>query len=143
LLARMAVAVEWRRAGWERRVRDGLLDLLGLDEPVCTRGDGVDPLRARSDGDARDAVPVRLLLQPAGVREDHARLRGERGQIEIAERIADLEEPPSADLLENRAGPWMRRKDDRLTEAVEAVDDPAQAVRLDVGLAVDGHEHVV
>ena len=57
-----------------------------VDEHVRARLDRVDPLRRRPQRHARHAVPVRLLLQPARVGDDHARLRGERGEVEVAER---------------------------------------------------------
>src|SRR5436309_3445762 len=54
-----------------------------VDEDVCSDLDRVDPFRRRTRGDAGHAVPVRLLLEPARVGDDHARLRDERGHVEV------------------------------------------------------------
>ena len=62
-----------------------------VDETVRAEIDGVDPLGARPERDARHAVPVGLLLQAARVGDDHARLRGERGEVEVPERLRDAD----------------------------------------------------
>ena len=51
---------------------DGSDELLGIvvHEGVRSLLDGVHPLRGRPRSHARDAVPVRLLLQPARVGDD-------------------------------------------------------------------------
>ena len=96
------------------------------------------------DGHARDAVPVRLLLQPARVGDDHARLRGERGELEVAERLDQrgrgrrARVPPPA-CARASAGD---REDDQLVDPVQALDDAAEARLLDVRLAVDRRDDV-
>ena len=126
-----------RRAAARRRARARarrpLASALGVvvDEHVRARRDRVDPLGRRPQRHARDAVPVRLLLQPARVGEDHARLRGERGEVEVAERLtsrtcgAESRARPPASAARVRGcagkttGPSTRR---------EALDDAAAAV---------------
>ena len=82
------VAVELRPVVGHPRRADGLDEPVGVvvDENVRTDLDRVHPFRRRPCGHARHAVPVRLLLEPAGVGDDHACLRGERGEVEVAER---------------------------------------------------------
>ena len=77
-----------RSAGHRRRRRQPRRGVgVVVDEHVRAHLDRVDPLRGRAQGHARHAVPVRLFLQAAGVGHDHARLRGEGRELEVAERI--------------------------------------------------------
>ena len=86
----VAVAVELRAVGGHRaRPRRRCGDRAGSSStstfaPASTVSTHSVEGRERH---ARHAVPVRLLLQAAGVGEDHARLRGERGEVEVAERL--------------------------------------------------------
>ena len=138
----VAVAVELRRVLRQARRGDRLDEPVGVvvDEDVGARLDGVDPLRGRPQRHARDAVPVRLLLQAARVGDDHARLRGERGQVEVAERLGEEDVRPERRQRGARAR--VRREDDRLLEPVQAVDDAREPLRAHVRLAVDGREQV-
>ena len=142
----MAVAVEHGPPGGHVRLRRRRGDQVGIvvDEHVRAGLDGVHPLRRGAHRHARDAVPVRLLLQPAGVGEDHARLRGERGELEVAERLdeADVRAELDPGLGERRAGARVGREDDRLLEPAQPLGDAAQARLRDVGLAVDGRDRV-
>src|SRR5215217_692782 len=79
-IGRMAVAVK----GWVLGAR---LSLAGrghyragvrAHEAVPAGLDGLDPFRVLPQRDARDFVPVRLLLDATGVSEDDARLGGQR-----------------------------------------------------------------
>jgi hypothetical protein len=92
-----------------------------VDEHVRALRDGVDPLRRRTDGDARHAVPVRLLLEAAGVRDDHARLRCERGELEVAQRLdqADVVAERELLLVDTRSRARVHREDDHLVDPVE------------------------
>ena len=73
--------------------------------PAATR---VDPLGRGAHRDARDAVPVRLLLEAARVGRDHARLRCGRGECEVAERLAELDVRPERDRLASPARAAVR-----------------------------------
>src|ERR1700747_3008516 len=88
-LRRRPVAVQLRALVGHARGGDLIGEPRGgvVDEGVGADLHRVDPFRRRSSGHARDAVPVRLLLQPAGVGDDHACLRAERGHVEVAERL--------------------------------------------------------
>ena len=89
-------------------------------------------------------MPVGLLLEAARVGEDHARLRGERGQVEVAERRAD--DDVGAELepcpVECSARARVDREHDGLLEPADAFDDPPQALRGRVCLAVDREQEV-
>src|SRR3954451_19745390 len=82
-IGRMAVAVKgWvlgARASLAGRVHD--LAGVGAHEAVPAGLDGLDPFRVFTQRHARDLVPVRLLLDAAGVREDDARLGGQRRKV--------------------------------------------------------------
>ena len=67
-------------------------------------------------------------------------LRGERGQVEVAERVdrRDVE----AVRVECRTRARVRGKDERLAESSQPSDDAAQPLRADVRLAMDGDEEV-
>ena len=87
-----------------------------------------DPLGRRAQRHARHAVPVRLLLQAARVGDDHPRLRGERGEVEVAERLGRRGRAARA---RRAARPRTRvgREDDRLLEPVQARRRSARAAR--------------
>ena len=84
----MAVPVQDRPIGLWARLPDRLDDQVGIgpDEAVPPRLERLHPLARGAQRDAGDPVPVRLLLHAAGIREHHARLRGERGKVEVAGR---------------------------------------------------------
>src|SRR5213592_3610171 len=95
----------------------------GRDDPVRVVADqavpaglhGLYPFSVLAEREARHLVPVRLLLQAARVGEDQARLRSERGEVEVAERgpWAHLSAQPVALLIDCGSSAWMERKDDR------------------------------
>ena len=134
------------RFGGERRIRDGCRERFRIvvDEHVRADRHRVDPLRRGPDGDARHAVPVRLLLQAARVRHDHACLRCERGELEIAERLdeAHVRAEREAVFLQTSARARMDGEDDHLVDPIEAFDDASEARLLDVRLAVDRRDDV-
>ena len=72
LLGRAAVAVQLGAVNRHRSARNRRDECFGVvvDEHIRARLDGVHPLRRGSGRHARDAVPVRLLLETAGVGAD-------------------------------------------------------------------------
>ena len=116
-----------------------------VDENVRADLDGVDPLGARPQSDARHAVPVGLLLEPTGVGHDHPRLRGQRDEVDIAERRRGDDCPVQAETVSRQRSrsPRMDREDDGLGEAVQALDDPRQPVGPRVGLPVHSRGEIV
>src|SRR5262245_57166354 len=88
------VSVQRRCVGGEVGVLQRLLELARIrriDQYVRADTHGVDPLRARPKGDARDAEPVRLLLEASGVGHDARRGGDEREHLEVAEGCDRLE----------------------------------------------------
>ena len=108
--------------------------------------DRVHPLRARPQRDARDAVPVRLLLEAAGVGDDHARLRrraprsrGSRAAGASRARCSWSVRPSRSRAALCAGGPGRR-------QARSARSAPptmrAQPLRARVRLAVHGRDDV-
>src|SRR4029078_1601094 len=94
-IGRMAVSVKrWVRISG-RRFRDRLCDGggIGPGEAVPARFDGLDPLGVLAQRYAGPPVPVGLVLDAAGVGEDDARLRRERGEVEVAGRRPGVDVP--------------------------------------------------
>ena len=103
-----------------------------VDEHVRAGLHGVDPFRRGAHRDARDAVPVRLLLETARVgrrsRAPATRPRRRRGSR--AARGARRSRPSGiASAASTRARARVRGKDDGLVEPGEPVDDPRAGAR--------------
>src|SRR5205814_2454842 len=98
----------------------------------------------RAERDARHAVPVRLLLEAPGVGQDHARLCGERRQLEVADRRQRQDSRAELETfeVEGSARPGMNREQDGLLQAVDALDDAAEPRLARVGFAVEGEQEV-
>ena len=141
------VAVERRRVRREPRRRDRGHERVRVvvDEHVRPDLDGVGPLGRGTERHARHAVPVRLLLEAAGVGDDHAGLRRRRGEGEVPDRLPHLDIGAEAGIRSRARTPAVRGcagKTDRLVEPREALRDPAEPLGADVGLAMDGGDHV-
>src|SRR4051794_447898 len=106
----VTVTVERRCGGRGPRLRErggGLARIRRVDQRVRAEVNGVDPFRARPKRDARDAEPVRLLLQSARVGDDTRSACGECEHLEVAERRDRLEGRAELDavLVEYMARP--------------------------------------
>src|SRR2546428_10635807 len=89
LLGGVAVPERLRlRAGWIELL-DRVEDVRGLRpyEGVPAVLHGLDPLGLVAEGDARHAEEIRLLLDPAAVRDDLRRPHQERDEIEVVDRL--------------------------------------------------------
>ena len=142
----VTVAVERRRVRWEARRADRLGDRVRVvvDQHVRAHRDRVDPLGRRAHRDARHAMPVRLLLEPARVGRDDPRLRRGGREREVAHRLAQLDVRAERDAvrLEHRRGSRVGGEHDGLLDPREPLGDPAQALGPHVRLPVDGRDDV-
>ena len=115
-----------------------------VHEDIRAHLDRRHPLRGGAKRHAGDLVPVRLLLEAAGVGRDDAGLRRERGELEVAQRIGEMDVGVERDalLLELGARARMGREDDPFLQPVQPFHDVAEAWLEDVRLPVHRRHHV-
>ena len=111
-----------------------------LGERVRAGRDGVDPLGVRAQRHARDAQPVRLLLQAAGVGDDDAR-RARRARASRDSRAARSPRRSAGSSMPFASSAWRVRgctgKTNRRSASPSAATISPQPVGLGVRLAVD------
>jgi hypothetical protein len=61
--------------------------MVGPGQLVPATGNGLYPLRAIPESDARNPEPIRLLLKPTGIRQQNMRASKGPGNRHIGERL--------------------------------------------------------
>ncbi len=148
-----SVAIPERRRLRRRRRRLGD-ELRHVDDPLRLEPEQVvgavldrdRPLGVRAEREAGNAQVGRLLLDPAGVREDGTGVRFQREEVEVADRVDQPQARRQAggSLAERRPRPRMDREEDRhrLRHRRQCRDRGVEQRPVDERRAVQRHQQV-